>query len=185
MNTGSNQQHDWSAPLARENAMAEMRYSDGLKALRKTLYEKRQATQAEIKAAKRRCQRDCTAIKMDVERRRLEIIHIVDQLKDQRLFLRQRMHDDPEANDDFNAGELMRLTNDIDANRHQLLELDEERQLRIEQTQTIYENTSKTYQNHIAQLNENYRVKARELREQLLKSYDDNRAKFSQEGGDQ
>jgi len=174
---------DWTAPLARENAKAEMRYSDGLRELRKTLYEKRQATQAEIQAAKRRHERDCTAIKMDVERRRLEIIHIIDQLKDQRLFLRQRMHDDPEANNDFNAGELMRLTNDIDANRHQLLALDEERQLRIEQTQTIYENTSKTLRNHIAQLNENYRVKAWELRKQLLKAYDDNRAKLSQEGG--
>lgn len=181
--TTNNNQHDWTAPLARENAKAEMRYSDGLKALRKTLYEKRQATQAEIKAVKRRCERDCTAIKMDVERRRLEIIHVIDQLKDQRLLLRQRMHDDPEANNDFNAGELMRLTNDIDAHRHQLLQLDEARQLRIEQTQTIYENTSKTLQNHIAQLNENFRMKSRELREQLLKAYDDNRAKLSQEGG--
>lgn len=183
--TTTNNQHDWTAPLARENAQAEMRYSDGLKALRKTLYEKRQNTQAEIKAAKRRCERDCTAIKMDIERRRLETIRTIDQLKDQRLLLRQRMRDDPEANNDFNAGALMRLTNDIDINRHKLLELDEERQLRIEQTQTIYENKRQILLNHIAQLNENNRIKARELREQLLKAYDDNRAKMSQEGGEQ
>lgn len=175
---------DWNSDLARENAKAEMRYSDGLRALRKTLHEKRSATQAEITAAKRRCQRDCAAINIDVESRRLEITHIIDQLKDQRLFLRQRMHDDPEANNDFNAGELTRLTNDIDTNRHQLLALELERQQRIEKTQTIYENNKKTWLNHIAQLNENNRDKARALREQLLKEYDDNRAKFSQEGGE-
>jgi len=175
---------DWSSELARENAKAEMRYSDSYKALRKTLYEKRSATQAEIKAAKRRHERECTAIKMAVERRRLDTVHTIDQLKDQRLFLRQRMHDDPEANNDINAGELMRLTNEINDKRHLLLKLEEEKSHRIETAQAQYEKTKNILINHIAQLIENNRVKARELREQLLKEYDDNRAKMSQEGGE-
>ena len=81
----------------------------------------------------------------------------------------------------------MRLTGDIDANRHKLLELDEERQQRTAAIKADYERARETWTNHIQQLNLNYEKKARELREQLMATYRENREKAEQqrqEGGE-
>ena len=171
---------------AAENMAVEMEYKEQLSALRRERSEKVQSTQAEIRAARYRRDADITGLRLDIEKRRLLAVHMIDQLRDQRTILRQKMHDTPEAVNDFNAGELMRLTGEIDGCRHRLLELDEERQLRTAQCKTIYENTCETLQNHIKQLHENYRLKERELREQLMETYRLNREKAEQqrqEGG--
>lgn len=167
---------------AAENAAVEMEYSDKLNDLRIERAEKIRACQAKVKEAKRKCDADIASLKLDIEKRRLLVLHNIDTLKDQRTLLRQRMHDNaPEAANDFNAGELMRLTGDIDANRSRLLELDEERQLRTAQCKTIYENVRETIANHMATLNQNYRRKARELREEVMATYRLNREKAEQE----
>ena len=179
---------NWTAAHAAVNAAVEMEYSDRLNDLRQERAEKIRACQAKVKESKRKCDADIASLKLDIEKRRLLVLHNIDTLKDQRTLLRQRMHDNaPEADNDFNQGELMRLTADIDANRHRLLELDEERQLRTAQCKTIYENTRETMANHMATLNQNYREKARALREELMATYQVNREKAEQErqeGGD-
>ena len=83
----------------------------------------------------------------------------------------------------------MRLTGDIDTQRHKLLELDEERQQRTAALKDIYERQRETWTNHIRQLNLNYEKKERELREQLMATYKTNREKAeaeraAQEGGE-
>lgn len=180
---------NWTPAHAFENAELEMEYSAALKELRLERSEKIRNCQAKVREARRKRDADIASLKMDIEKRRLLLLHNIDTLKDQRTILRQRIHDNAEANNDFNQGELMRLTGDIDTNRHRLLELDEERQLRTTQCKTIYENTRDTMNNHIAQINVNYDQKARELREQLMATYKTNREKVEQlriqeEGGE-
>lgn len=186
---GSNGQH-WTSAHAAENMAVAMEYSEKLKKLRRERQEKVHNTHLSIKADKRRCDADIASLKLDIEKRRLLVLHNIDTLKDQRTILRQRMHDDAEANNDFNAGELMRLTGDIDTQRHKLLELDEERQQRTAALKNIYERQRETWTNHIRQLNLNYEKKERKLREQLMATYKTNREKAeaeraAQEGGAQ
>jgi len=185
---GSNGQN-WTSAHAAKNMEVEIEYSAQLKELRRERQEKIHNTQLSIKADKRRCDTDIASLKLDIEKRRLLVLHNIDTLKDQRTILRQRMHDDAEADNDFNAGELMRLTGDIDTQRHKLLELDEERQQRTAAIKAEYERKRETWTNHIRQLNLNYEKKERELREQLMATYKTNREKAeaeraSQEGGE-
>lgn len=182
MSNGQN----WTPAHAFENAELEMQYSAHLKELRRERAEKIRNCQATVKAAKRKCDADIGSMKVDIEKRRLLVLHNIDTLKDQRTILRQHIHDEAEANNDFNQGELMRLTGDIDANRHKLLELDEERQQRTAAIKADYERARETWTNHIQQLNLNYEKKARELREKLMATYRENREKAEQqrqEGG--
>lgn len=184
----SNGQH-WTPAHAAENMAVEMEYSEKLRELRREKSEKVQACLATIRADRRRCDKDIASMKLDVEKRRLLAVHLIDQLKDQRSVLRQMMHDAPEACNEANQNELMRLTHDIDAHRHRLLELDEERQQRTETIKSVYEKSRTVMENHIKQLHENYNRKARELREELMATYRANREKAeaeraAQEGGE-
>lgn len=172
---------NWTAAHAAENMQVEMEYSDKLHDLRRERKEKIHECQAKMKEAKRKRDADIANVNMDIEKRRLLVQYNIDTLKDQRTLLRQRMHDYVEADNDINQGELMRLTGDIDANRHRLLELDEERQLRTAQCKTIYENTRETIANEMAAMNQHYRIKARELREEVMATYRLNRQKAEQE----
>lgn len=183
MSNGQN----WTPAHAFENAELEMQYSAALKELRRERAEKIRDCQATVKAAKRKCDAAIGSMKVDIEKRRLLVLHNIDTLKDQRTILRQHIHDEAEANNDFNQGELMRLTGDIDAYRHKLLELDEERQQRTAAIKAEYERARETWTNHIQQLNLNYEKKARELRYKLMATYRENREKAEQqrqEGGE-
>lgn len=173
---------------AAENMALEMEYKDRLDEYRRVRTAKIQECQATLRRHKLEMQQKIAEIKADIDKRILLVKHNIDMMQDQRAMIRQQMQSVKEADNDFNAGELMRLTSDIDAKRHQLIELDEERQTRINKMKNAYEKERGIMQNHIATLNENYRTKAKTLRSELMAAYKENREKAEQqrqEGGAQ
>ncbi len=179
----------WTPAHAAENMALEMDYKDRLDEYRSERKEKVQECQNTVRRHKIELQEKIAAIKADIEKRVLFVKHRIDMMKDERAVLRHKMNSTQEADNDFNAGELMRLTADIDSQRHTLIELDEERITRITAQKNAYEKERAIMQRHIATLNENYRVKAKKLRAELMASYKENREKADaqraeQEGGE-
>jgi hypothetical protein len=166
---------------AAENMALEMDYKDRLDEYRRERTAKIQECQKTLRRHKLEMQQKIAEIKADIDKRILLVKHNIDMMKDQRAMIRHQMQSVEEANNDFNAGELMRLTSDIDAKRHQLIELDEERQTRIIELKNAYEKERGIMQNHIATLNENYRTKAKTLRSELMAAYKENREKAEQQ----
>ncbi len=166
---------------AAENMALEMEYKERLDEYRRERTAKIQECQKTLRRHKLEMQQKIAEIKADIDKRILLVKHNIDMMKDQRAMIRHQMQSVEEANNDFNAGELMRLTSDIDAKRHQLIELDEERQTRIIELKNAYEKERGIMQNHIATLNENYRTKAKTLRSELMAAYKENREKAEQQ----
>lgn len=177
---GSNGQH-WTSAHAAENMAVEMEYKERLDDYRRERTAKIQECQRTLKRHKLEMQQKIAEIKADIDKRVLLVRHDIDTLQDRRAMIRHQMQCVKEVDNDFNAGELMRLTSDIDAKRHQLIELDEERQSRIIQVKNVYEHEKGVMQNHIATLNESYRAKAKALRTELMTTYRDNRKKAEDE----
>lgn len=166
---------------AAENMALEMEYKGRLDEYRRERTAKIQECQKTLRRHKLEMQQKIAEIKADIDKRILIVKHNIDVMRDQRAMIRHQMRSVEEANNDFNAGELMRLTSDIDAKRHQLIELDEERQTRIIELKNAYEKERGIMQNHIATLNENYRTKAKTLRSELMAAYKENREKAEQQ----
>lgn len=166
---------------AAENMALEMEYKGRLDEYRRERTAKIQECQKTLRRHKLEMQQKIAEIKADIDKRILIVKHNIDVMRDQRAMIRHQMRSVEEANNDFNAGKLMRLTSDIDAKRHQLIELDEERQTRIIELKNAYEKERGIMQNHIATLNENYRTKAKTLRSELMAAYKENREKAEQQ----
>lgn len=171
----------WTPAHATQNMELEMEYSERLDEYRRERTAKIQECQNTVRRRKLEMQQKIADIKADIEKRIMFVKHRIDMLKDDRVILRQKMVSNQEANNDFNAGELMRLTSEIDSQRSTLIELDEERITRITVQKNAYEKERAIMQNHIATLNKSYRDKAKALRTELMTAYRENREKAEQE----
>lgn len=174
---------------AAENMALEMEYSDRLNELRQEKNGKLRQLQQRTNEAKRRHNDECAEAKLEYQRARLDLMSARDRLNDQRVILRQHIHDDPAANNDFNQGELMRLTEDITQNRAAMVQEEEKLQSRLRKSQEIYNRERDEVGSMIASLHHEYRQKARQLREELMTAYKTNREKAeaeraAQEGGE-
>lgn len=187
MNTGNNQQHDWTSPAAVRNQRTEAEYSRARTKLNERKSQDLQAVDERYRILKNAYMLERTTIKEQFALQRLNLKTQIERLKDQRGNLRHALKMDAQTD---GLGNLDDFTTRINVLEAQRIGLSRQEVMRLAEAEGRYNERAKATADERKAIYAHYHKLMEEMRDSYIKQVDDNRAaarqdRENQEGGDQ
>ena len=186
MNTGNNQQHDWTSPAAVRNQRTEAEYSRARKALMHQKDQELHEIGERYRILKNAYQMERATIREDYDMQRLNLKTQIERLKDQRADLRRALRLDAPTE---GMGDLDDFTTRINDLKAQLISTSRRELSALCDAEGRYNDQAQTTADDRKAICDRYNKLIEELRDDYIKRVDDNRAaarqlRESEEGGE-
>ena len=182
MNTGNNQQNDWTSPAAVRNQRTEAEYSRARQHIAHQKAEALHGVDERYRIIKNAYQMERATIKEQYALQRLNLKTQIERLKDQRADLRHALHLDAPTE---GMGDLDDFTTRISNLEAQRIGLSRQEIMRLADAEGRFNDRAQIATDERKAICEHYNKLMEELRDKYIKQVDDNRAAARQEREDQ
>lgn len=186
MNTGNNQQHDWTSPAAVRNQRTEAEYSRARQALMHNKAQELHEVDERYRIIKNAYQMERMTIREDFSMRSLNLKTQIEHLRDKRSRLRHAMSIGADIE---GMGDLSDLTIQINNIELERVQLPRREHMALADAEARFNERAQLTADDRMAICTHYNKLMEELRDKYIKQVDDNRAaarqdRENQEGGD-
>ncbi len=178
MNTGNNQQHDWTSPAAVRNQRTEAEYSRARKALMVQKDKELHEVDERYRILKNAYQLERTSIKEQFSLQRLNLKTQIERLKDKRADLRHALKLDAPTE---GMGDLDDFTTRISNLEAQRIGLSRQEIMKLADAEGRFNDRAQLTADDRKAICARYNKLMEDLRDKYIKQVDDNRAAARQE----